>query len=113
MPGYNDYETGKAWCILLGKRDLEVEMTTETKKTGPPIEVYEEKCTGCLICELRCSLRLEKAFNPAKARIRIRRLVNADTEYAVSLTEDCDNCGICVRHCPYDALYQEKRKGGR
>ena len=85
-------------------------MTAKTKRVGPPIEVHEEKCTGCLICELRCSLRLEKAFNPAKARITIRRLVGADNEYAIAFTEDCDNCGICVRHCPYETLSQEKRK---
>ncbi len=86
-------------------------MMTNKKRKGPPINVYDEKCAGCLICELRCSLRLEKAFNPARARIRIRRLVGADTEYSISLTEECDNCGICVRHCPYNALFQEKRKG--
>jgi len=83
---------------------------TKKKKKGPPIKIYDEKCVGCYICELRCSLRLEKAFNPAKARIKILRLVDADTEYSISLTEECDNCGICVRHCPYDALLQEKRK---
>ena len=87
-------------------------MTTKTNKKGPPIKVCEEKCAGCLICELRCSFRLEKAFNPAKARIKIHRLVGADTEYSITLTQDCDNCGICARHCPYDALIQEKRKGG-
>lgn len=84
---------------------------TKEKKKGPPIKVYAEKCEGCLICELRCSLRLEKAFNPAEARIKIRRLVGADTEYAISFTEGCDNCGICVRNCPYFALVQEKSEG--
>lgn len=79
-------------------------------KKGPPIEIYEERCVGCYICALRCSLRLEKAFNPAKARIKIRRLVNANTEYSISFTEECDNCGICVRHCPYGALHQGKRE---
>ena len=83
----------------------------KAKKKGFPIKIDSEKCAGCLICELRCSLRVEKAFNPAKARIRIRRLVGTDTEYAISFTEACDNCGICVRHCPYGALSQEKRKG--
>lgn len=75
----------------------------------PPIEIFPAKCTGCLICELRCSLRFEKAFNPSKARIAVRRRVGADTEYAVAFGEDCDNCGICSRHCPYEALIQERR----
>lgn len=70
------------------------------------------RCTGCLICELRCSLRFEKVFNPSKARIRVRRLVGAENEYEISFSEDCDNCGLCVRYCPYGALSQEKRGSG-
>jgi ferredoxin len=81
------------------------------KKKGPPIQVFPHRCAGCLICELRCSLRFEKAFNPTKARIKIRRLVRADTEYRIVFDEACDNCGLCARHCPYEALVQEKKKG--
>ncbi len=81
------------------------------KKKGPPIHIFTDHCAGCLICELRCSLRFEKAFNPGKARIKIRRLVNADTEYEIVFTDDCDNCGLCARNCPYGALVQEKKKG--
>lgn len=81
----------------------------DQKKKGQPIEIFSERCAGCLICELRCSLRFEKAFNPSKARIRVRRLVGADTEYSVAFEADCDNCGICARHCPYEALIQAKK----
>ena len=81
------------------------------KKKGPPIHIFSDHCAGCLICELRCSLRFEKAFNPSKAKIRIRRLVNADREYEITFEDDCDNCGLCARHCPYEALVQEKSKG--
>jgi len=81
-----------------------------TKRKGPPIKVDAAKCTGCLICELRCSLRFEKAFNPSKAQIVIRRLVGADNEYQITFTDRCDNCGICVRYCPYGALIQKKKK---
>ncbi len=81
------------------------------KKKGPPIHIFSHRCAGCLICELRCSLRFEKAFNPSRARIKIRRLVMADTEYNIVFDEDCDNCGLCARHCPYGALVQEKKKG--
>lgn len=86
--------------------------TTAVKKgKGPPIVVYAERCAGCLICELRCSLRFEKAFNPSKAKIRITRCVDADTEYAVSFEANCDNCGICARNCPYGALILDNETG--
>ncbi|MBU2552645.1 MAG: 4Fe-4S binding protein [Proteobacteria bacterium] len=78
----------------------------EDKKKGPPISADASKCAGCLVCALRCSLRFEKEFNPAKAAIRIRRLVGAENEYEISFTEKCDNCGLCARHCPYGALIQ-------
>lgn len=81
------------------------------RKTGPPIKIYAEHCTGCLTCELRCSLRFEKAFNPSKARIKVRRLVGENTEYSVTFDDDCDRCGICARHCPYEALIQLTAKG--
>jgi len=80
------------------------------KRKGPPITVYAERCTGCLICELRCSLRWVKEFNPSQSAIIIRRLVGAENEYQISFTEKCDNCGICARYCPYGALIQEKER---
>jgi len=76
---------------------------------GPPIEVNAAKCTGCLTCELRCSLRFEKGFQPAKAAIQVRRLVGADPEFAISFTSRCDNCGICARFCSYGCLTQDKK----
>ncbi len=82
------------------------------EKKGRPIEIFIDRCTGCLVCELRCSLKFEKAFNPSKARIRVLRLVGADTEYSVAFEDDCDNCGICARHCPYEALIQGNKVKG-
>ena len=77
-------------------------------KKGRPIKVEESLCTGCLICELHCSLRFEKAFNPGKARIKIKRLVGGKEEFAVFITPECDNCGICAINCVYGALAQER-----
>lgn len=77
---------------------------------GPPIQVDVTKCAGCLTCELRCSFRFEKAFNPSKAAIKIRRLVGAENEFAILFTDKCDRCGICARYCPYEALTQEKKR---
>lgn len=83
----------------------------QVRTKGLPIKVHPEKCTGCLVCELRCSLRFEKAFNPAKAAIEIRRGVQSANEYEISFGDRCDNCGICVRYCSYGALTQEKKRG--
>jgi NAD-dependent dihydropyrimidine dehydrogenase PreA subunit len=83
------------------------------RKKGPPVIAYPDNCTGCLICQLRCSWRFEKAFNPAKAAIQVRRLVEDEREFAITFTERCDNCGICSRYCPYGALVWTKgRKEG-
>jgi ferredoxin len=87
--------------------------TAMEKKTGPPINVFPDRCAGCMICQLRCSLRFEKEFNPSKAKIDINRRVNSDTEYDISFSADCDNCGICARNCPYEALNQDKGKEAR
>jgi Fe-S-cluster-containing dehydrogenase component len=76
-----------------------------------PIIVDATKCTGCLICGFRCSLRFEKEFNLSRSRVKIRRLVKADNEYSISFTDECDDCGICARYCPYEALIWEKKKG--
>jgi len=79
------------------------------RKKGSPIRVNSSLCTGCLICQLRCSFRFERAFNPSRAYIKVLRTNNGDDEFEVSFTEECDNCGICARFCPYGALIQEPK----
>ena len=67
------------------------------------ISIHPEKCVDCSLCQLRCSFRFTKTFNPARAAIVIRKLndrIGAD----ISFTAECDSCGICARYCPYGAL---------
>ena len=64
----------------------------------------DEKCNGCLMCQLRCSDRFEKAFNISRAAIRVDRFAKGATDFFISFTDKCDACGICARHCPYEAL---------
>jgi Fe-S-cluster-containing hydrogenase component 2 len=68
------------------------------------------KCQSCNMCQLLCSLKHEKAFSPAKARVKVSQKINPGgaLEITVSFTEDCDNCGLCARYCVYGALSREK-----
>lgn len=81
-------------------------------KVLPPVKANAAKCTGCLTCELCCSLRFDRVFRPAGAALWVRRLAGGENEYEISFTSRCDNCGICVRYCSYGALTQEKKVGG-
>ena len=62
-----------------------------------------DKCIGCRICELVCSLKHWNECNPHKSYIRILR--NRDLGvYVPCVMIDCDVCGICIEHCMTHAL---------
>jgi Fe-S-cluster-containing hydrogenase component 2 len=66
------------------------------------IEFYPEKCTGCRICEMACSIRNEGVINPSKARLRIYR--EAMDKYTIKI---CNLCGECIKVCNPKAIYIE------
>jgi Fe-S-cluster-containing hydrogenase component 2 len=66
------------------------------------IVYHPEKCVGCHLCAMACSLRYEGVVNPLKARIKIVRKNNI-TEKIVT-TPDCTRCGLCTVICNYGAL---------
>jgi ferredoxin len=70
------------------------------KESVVEIVTEPDKCTGCLMCALRCSLRYTGSFNPLKARIRIKT-INGNQ---ISFTEECTKCGLCADYCIYGAL---------
>lgn len=70
------------------------------KKSVVEIAIDPGKCTGCLMCALRCSLRYTGCFNPLEARIRVNTLnVNK-----IIFTEECTKYGFCAEYCIYGAL---------
>jgi Fe-S-cluster-containing dehydrogenase component len=74
-----------------------------------PISVLLEKCTGCMLCSLACSVVRTGGFNPKKARIRITKSLSG-IPIAFEIHEECpdacraDKRPVCVEICPFDAL---------
>jgi Fe-S-cluster-containing hydrogenase component 2 len=95
--------------------------------------ILAEKCTGCRLCELICSLVKEKEANPAKSRIQVSRLTmdglfiphicrnckeppcikacrrkaiskDPETGWVTIDRERCNNCTLCIPACPYHAI---------
>ena len=65
--------------------------------------VDTDKCGGCRICELVCSMAKEKEFNPSKSLIKVLRNKEMDVNFVV-LSNKCDFCGECVEWCTHKAI---------
>ncbi len=64
-----------------------------------------DRCTGCGLCELICSLVHVKACNPERSRIRILRM----EEKGVHIPMFCHQCEepACVAACPVSAINRD------
>ena len=63
-----------------------------------------DKCTGCRICELVCSMINHGEYNPYKSRIRLIRNKVMEVNI-ITLDATCDGaCNRCVENCPMEAL---------
>jgi len=97
------------------------------------VVVDYEKCTGCRICEIACSLTNEGAVSPERSRVRVytlppgldipvvcvqcqqapcieacpQKLISRDpVTDAVLIQEDlCNGCGLCAKACPAEAIF--------
>lgn len=63
---------------------------------------HPEKCVGCHLCAMACSLRYEGVVNPLKARIKI--IKNNNITEKIVTTANCTRCGHCTTVCHYGAL---------
>jgi carbon-monoxide dehydrogenase iron sulfur subunit len=73
------------------------------------IRLREERCTGCRVCEMICSLEKEGIFNPHRSRIKVfqRRPKGLDIPLVCQL---CDPAP-CVNICPSGALRKNTNTG--
>jgi Fe-S-cluster-containing dehydrogenase component len=72
------------------------------------ITVDPDKCTGCRLCELACSLKNTGEFNPARARIQV---IGFDEVFCLPVT--CFHCEqpYCAELCPISAITKEEALG--
>ena len=78
-------------------------LMTDKIKTNP------EVCSGCLMCQLACSFAFTKRYNPTQSRILIEE-IDATKLFRISFTDECNDCGLCVRYCFYGSLEMEGGK---
>jgi len=70
------------------------------------LAVDYEKCTGCRLCELVCSVKHEGVSNPARARINIAKWESK----GIMMPMVCSQCesAPCVAVCPTNARYRDE-----
>ncbi len=73
------------------------------------IRIRQERCTGCRVCEMACSLEKEGAFNPQQSRIKIFQ----DRAEGLNIFSICQLCdpAPCVVACPVSALKRDPKDG--
>lgn len=102
------------------------------------IQLERERCTGCRLCEMVCSLSNEEKMDLTVSRIQIDPSSENDYQPRVCLQcqkcppaevcptgafqrdegtgvvrvteEACDGCGLCVLECPLSSLLEENRR---
>ena len=65
--------------------------------------VDAEKCTGCKVCELVCSMTKQGEYSPTKSYIRVMKNWEMDVN-VVTLDLHCDFCNECVDWCGSKAI---------
>lgn len=71
--------------------------------------VDPEKCTGCRLCEIACSIHHEKVCNPSRARIHVVKWENAGL-FIPMICQQCDT-PICETVCPMRAVKRDEKTG--
>jgi Fe-S-cluster-containing dehydrogenase component len=73
----------------------------ERKLVVRKMVLHPEKCSGCMLCLMACSLKYEGVVNPLKARSRVIR--DGEVVTKILLSPECTFCGHCCSVCLYGA----------
>jgi carbon-monoxide dehydrogenase iron sulfur subunit len=73
------------------------------------LSIDREKCNGCGVCQVMCSLAKKKAVQPAESRIRVNRYSGADFQ-SLALCQHCAEPG-CVNACLMGVVIQDPGSG--
>ncbi len=72
-----------------------------TGQKNATLTVDPEKCTGCRLCEMACSMAHHGILNPLRARIRVLRLADGRDHVPV-VCQACEDAP-CIKTCPMNA----------
>jgi Fe-S-cluster-containing hydrogenase component 2 len=70
-----------------------------------------DKCTGCLQCEMACSLDNEGVFNTSKSRIKVFDFHEEGKFIPYTCTQCAD--AWCMKACPVDAISVDIATGAK
>jgi Fe-S-cluster-containing hydrogenase component 2 len=73
------------------------------------LTVNSDKCTGCRLCELVCSVLHEGVSNPSKSRIQVVKW-EAEGRYVPMICQQCEDAP-CQSVCPVGAISRDKTFG--
>jgi len=75
------------------------------------LNINPDKCTGCLQCEIACSMEHTGAFNPSQSRIKVFKF--HDEGRFVPYT--CTQCSEawCMQACPVEAISYDAETGAK
>ncbi len=66
--------------------------------------INHEKCTGCRLCELVCSVRHDGVSNPTRSRIKVMKW-EMEGLYIPMSCQQCQDAP-CMKGCPVGAIFR-------
>ncbi len=80
---------------------------------GFVILIHADKCSGCQMCEVGCSLKHMKECNPERSRIRMIKMEkNGQYDFIPSTCMQCETA-MCELVCPVKAISRNTQTGAR